>query len=58
MMMTLCIPPYSMITQGQDDDEKLTDGNNETFWESDGNHGQHWIRFVLSIVKRCSTEIF
>ena len=38
-----------MITQGQDDDEKLTDGNNETFWESDGNHGQHWIRFVLLV---------
>ncbi|XP_067937945.1 E3 ubiquitin-protein ligase HECTD3-like [Watersipora subatra] len=30
-----------------DFEEKLTDGNNETFWESDGNHGQHWIRLKM-----------
>ena len=27
--------------------DNLTDGDDDTFWESDGHQGQHWIRLTM-----------
>jgi len=42
--------------QGDDDENNLIDGNPETFWESDGTNGEHWIRLKMkrgTIINRC-----
>ncbi len=33
--------------QEDDGPENLTDGDNDTYWESDGSQGQHWIRLHM-----------
>ena len=38
-----------LIIYSQEDEgvENLTDGDLETYWESDGHQGQHWIRLKM-----------
>lgn len=33
--------------QEDDGPDNMTDGDAETYWESDGNQGQHWIRLTM-----------
>ena len=38
-----------MLFTRQEDDgvENMTDGDPDTYWESDGSQGQHWIRLKM-----------
>ena len=39
---------FFFFFQTEDEDaDKLTDGDPETYWESDGTQGQHWIRLRM-----------
>lgn len=43
------ILPINLFCSCQDEDgpENLTDGNPDTYWETDGTQGQHWIRLSM-----------
>jgi len=35
------------MTQDHDNSDHLTDGNPNTFWETDGGIGMHWIKLTM-----------
>jgi len=35
------------MTQDEDNSDHLTDGNPNTFWETDGGIGMHWIKLTM-----------
>ena len=47
-MLFECFPVKLLLFFQEDEGvENLTDGDSETYWESDGHQGQHWIRLKM-----------
>jgi len=45
-MRELCVIRLH-VTQDEDNSDHLTDGNPNTFWETDGGIGMHWIKVSM-----------
>ena len=53
---------YCCVTDLQEDDSKeaLTDGDPDTYWESDGSQSRHWIRLHMktgTVIRYCTGDV-